>query len=115
MSGSDSGIFLVEPCRKLYAPERVNSHFERRDAKQPPFGVGDRLDERFFGSRRRFVLVEKSLDVLLVSCGFFAGQQDGAAGQSGFHGVEGRFAFALGRFRAGRELSVGLIGADLRI
>jgi hypothetical protein len=47
------------------------------------------------------VLVEKALNVFLVGNGIVAWQQDGAAGESAFHSVQGRFGFAFRRFRAG--------------
>ncbi|MGI9070764.1 MAG: hypothetical protein ACR2JB_05400 [Bryobacteraceae bacterium] len=71
------------------------------ECEQTPFGIGDRLDERLFGIARWFVLGEESLDVLSVGDGIVAGQQDGAVGEPGFHGVQRRFGFSFWCFRAG--------------
>jgi hypothetical protein len=64
--GADSSVFLVKLCGKLDAANGVNAHFERRDAKQASFSIGNGLDEPFFGIGSWLVLVERALDVLLI-------------------------------------------------
>jgi hypothetical protein len=59
------------------------------------------------------VLVEEGINVLLVRGRMIAGQQDGAAGEPGFDGVQRGFGFALGRGGPGTELGVGAVGIDL--
>ena len=50
------GVGVVgELIGEFEAADGVDAGFERGDAEQAPFGIGDRLDERFFfvGSRER--------------------------------------------------------------
>ncbi|MBV9300709.1 MAG: hypothetical protein JOY62_09370 [Acidobacteriaceae bacterium] len=83
--GADLGVFFVlELLGKREAADGVDAHFERRDAEQAPFGVGERLRESGFFIAGGFVLIEEALDVLLVSGVIVARQQDGAAGEPGF-------------------------------
>jgi len=59
-----------------------------------------------FGGADGLVFVEEALDVGLIGGGIVAWQQDGAAGETGFDGVQRRFGFAFGSFGAGRKLSL---------
>ncbi len=65
------------------------------------------------GIADRLVLVEEALNVLLVGGGVIVRQQDGAAGETGLDGIQGRFGLALGSFGTGRSLCVDAIGMDL--
>jgi len=48
-----------------------------------------------------------------VEFGVVAGEQDGVAGEAGFHGIKGRPGLAFGGLGTGGELGIGLIGSDL--
>ena len=50
------------------------------------------------------------VDVLLVGYGVVGGEEDGAASESGFDGVEGGDGFAFGATRAGRQEGVAPVG-----
>jgi hypothetical protein len=52
--------------------------------------VGERLDESEFRVADGLVLFAESGEMGLIERGIFGGQQDGAAGEPGFEGVERR-------------------------
>ncbi len=103
----------IELGDALFAAALKESQFERRDAKEPPVGVGERLDEDGFAFGDGLELVFVLFDVVLVAGGIVGREQDGAAGESGFDGVGGRAGFAFRGARTGRELGIGAIGGEL--
>jgi len=52
-------------------------------------------------------------DMGFIGRGVISGEQDGAAGKTGFHSVERRLGLTFGRGGAGGELSVLLVCSDL--
>jgi len=62
--------------------------FEEWDAVEAPGGVGDFAGELRLDGRGGGVLIEKLLDVALVSVGVLSGQKGGAGGKAVTEGVE---------------------------
>jgi hypothetical protein len=93
----------------------VDAGFERRNAEQAPFGIGDGLYEGLLGIGRRLVVEEEALDVLGVYSDVVGWQQDGAAGEPGFRALWDDFALQVSVFGAGRELRVGVVRFSLRL
>jgi hypothetical protein len=104
--------FVGEFAGEFAMAERVESGFERSDAEQAPFGVGDGLDEDVFVVIGRREFGEVAIKVLPIDGGIVGRQEDGAAGEAGFDGVHGGFGFAFRRFRPGTELGIGAVGGD---
>ena len=73
---------------ELLAANVDEGHFEAWDAVETPAGVDDRLDEgEFLGAGGfEFLLVSEEEGLVLV--GVVGGEDDGAAGETGFDGVE---------------------------
>ena len=73
---------------ELLAANVDEGHFEAWDAVETPARVDDRLDEgEFFGAGGfEFLLVSKEEGLVLV--GVVGREDDGAAGETGFDGVE---------------------------
>ena len=86
--GADSRIFVFELGGKLEPAKGVDAHFECGNAEEAPFGVGKRLYEILFAVVFGLVLLEEARDVGLVSGGIVTGQQNSAAGEPGFYGIE---------------------------
>ncbi len=61
----------------------------------------------------RLVFGEEALQVCLIGFGVFGGEEDGAAGETGFECVQTGARFAGRSFRAGGELGIGAIGGEL--
>jgi len=88
--GADGGVrFVGEFLGELAAADGVDAGFERRDAEQAPFGIGDELHQSLLGIRGRLMVEEETFDVVGVGFDVVGGQQDGAAGEPGFEGVRG--------------------------
>ncbi len=113
--GLNGRVGAFELIGELDATEGVDAHFERGDAKQTPFGIGERLDERVFGVGAGLLFGEEAPDVLFVRSSIITRQQNGAASESGFDGVEGRNRAAFRCFGTGRELRIRLIRKDLSV
>ena len=107
------GIFGAELIGKLGAAQSVDAHFECEYAIETPGVVGEQLDESAFASAHGPEFFEEIGDVVFVGGGIVGGEQDGAAGECGFDGVEGGFGFAFRGLRAGRELGVSAVGGEL--
>ncbi|MFL6351107.1 MAG: hypothetical protein ACJ74Z_04545 [Bryobacteraceae bacterium] len=90
-----------------------DSHFESGNASDAPGGVGERAHELGFARTDGLEFGEEVADVLLVAGGVFGGQQDGAAGETGFDSVEAGLGFAFGGLGAAGELGVGAVGGEL--
>ena len=78
----------------------VDGAFESGDAGETPLGVGEGLDELGFTGRGGLVFGGVGGQMLAVGVGVVGGEKDGAAGESGFNGVQGGDAFAFGSARA---------------
>ncbi len=78
----------------------VDGAFESGDASETPLGVGEGLDELGFAGRGGLVFGGVGGQMLAVGVGVVGGEKDGAAGESGFNGVQGGDAFAFGSARA---------------
>ena len=85
----------VEVCEFALA-EEVDAGFERGDAEDAPFGIEDGLDELLFLLGGGGVLVEEAVAVLFIERGVFGSEENGAASESGFDGVEAGDGFASG-------------------
>ena len=88
--------------------------FESRDAEKTPIGIGDGLHELAFAETDRFIFFLESGEVALVGGGVIGGEQDGAASETGFDGVERRFGLAFRRGRAGGKESIRAIRGETR-
>ncbi len=113
-SGANGSILVFELAGELEAAKGVDAHLERGNAKETPLRISERLDEIFFVVTDGLMVFEISLDVPLISSGIIGGQQDSAAGETGFNSIQRRFGFARRRRRPGRQLSIGSIRKDLR-
>jgi hypothetical protein len=83
--GADARVgFVGELFGELAAADGVDTGFERWNAEQAPFGIGDGLHERFLGVGGGLVVEEEALDVLGIGGNVVGWQQDGAAGETGF-------------------------------
>ena len=86
--GSDGGIgFVGEFAGKVAAADGVDAGFERGDAEEPPFRFGDGLREGLFVVGYGLVFGEEAGYVLDIDFAVVGGEEDGAAGESGFYGV----------------------------
>ena len=72
--------FGGEQFGEFEAAKRVDSHFERRNAQQSPFGIGKRLDEVAFVIGSGLKALDEFGDMRLIERGIIAGEQDGPAG-----------------------------------
>ncbi len=116
MSAANGVGFIGEDVGGEFAlADGIEGCFERGDTEETPFGIGDELDESAFFVVPRGVFVQVALDMSLVDGGVFAGQEDGAAGEPGFHGVPRRYGFAFGGNGPGGMLRVGAIGSEFGI
>lgn len=79
---------MLELIGELHAAARVDGVFEAGDAVQAPGGIGEGLDERGFPRRGGLELCFEVVDVVLVGGAVAGGQEDGAAGECSFEGVE---------------------------
>jgi len=112
--GTDGGIlFGGELGGEFYAAEGVDAGFERGDAQQAPFGVGDGLYEGAFVVGGGLVRGDETIHVGLIGGEVIRRQQDGAASETGFEGVQGRIRFAFGRAQACGEFGVGAVCVEL--
>ncbi len=68
---ADFRLVLIEFCSEIEPAERVDAHFERGDAEQTPFGVGERLDEAALFIARGLMRREEARDMSLVGGGIF--------------------------------------------
>jgi hypothetical protein len=89
------GLVLFEQLSEFEAAFGEQSHFENRDAAETPIGIGDRLHEIGFLVADGRELFRIRREVALVFGGIVTGEQDGAAGERGFDGVQGRSGFAF--------------------
>ena len=74
------------------------------DAGEAPGRVGDGLDQIGFALADGLELVLVSADVALVFGGIVGWEKNGAAGQSGFHGIQRCAGFAFVRLGTSGEL-----------
>ena len=95
------------------AAESVEAGFEGGDAEETPFGIRDALREVLFDVVGGGEFLVDEGDEGLIGGDVVSGQDDGAAGETGFEGVVGGDEFALFRFRAGLRLGVGAVGGEL--
>jgi hypothetical protein len=88
--------------------------FEEWDAVEAPGGVGDFVDQLGLGGGGGFVLIEKLLDVALVSFGILSGQDGGAGSEAMAEGVLRGPLLARFGARAGGTRFCGLanVGRD---
>ena len=83
--------------------------FEEWDAVEAPGGVCDFVGELRLGGRSGGVLIEKLLDVALVSVGVLGWQEGGAGSQAVTEGVERGALLARFGARAGGVRRVGAV------
>ena len=83
--------FVGDLAGEFFAAESVEAGFERSDAEETPFGVADGLERAFFVVVGGGVFTDDAGDVLFVDGDVVSWEEDGAAGQTGFDGAEGRF------------------------
>ena len=86
-AGGGVGLFGVE-VGEFEQAEGVDAGFERGDAEDAPFGVGNHLHERVFLVGGGGFLFEVAVEMGLVSDGIVCWEEDGLAGESGFDGVQ---------------------------
>ena len=86
---ADRLVLVREHASAFETAEGVDAGFERGNAQQTPFGVGERLDERALGIGGGRPLGLDAGDVGGVGGGVLGWQQDGAAGETGFQSVQG--------------------------
>ena len=84
-AGSSFSKFALNSRR----PSASIPGFEGRDAQETPLGFGKLIGESAFFVRRWRVLIEKALHMRFACGRVICVQENGAAGQSGFDGVEG--------------------------
>ena len=87
LAGFGIAFVGIEVCEFLLA-EDVDGGFEWGDAEDAPFGIENGLNKLLFLIGGGGVLVEEAVAVLFVEGSVFGGEEDGAAGESGFDGVE---------------------------
>ncbi len=92
---------------EFVAATGIDGGFETGDALQAPLRVGHGLDEFGFAQADRFVFLLVGGEVGAIGIGIVAGQQDGAAGESGFDGVHRGNALAFFGAGATAGLAVG--------
>jgi len=107
--------FILEIGSQFETADSVDSHFERRNAPQTPFGIGQLLSQRLLFIRLGRVAGDKTLDVSLVDGSIFGGQYDGATGEARAKRVQRGGGFALHSSGAGGELRVLAIGSQARV
>jgi hypothetical protein len=93
--------FIGDGVSEFTATEGVEAGFERGDAQETPFGIGNELDEGVFLIGGGGETGEMAGDMFAVGLGVVGGEKDGAASEAGFHSIEGRLGFALSCVRAG--------------
>ena len=112
--GAGLGIAFVGAFVGELAPaEGVEAGFEDGDTQETPFGIGDGLGEMLLNVVGGGEFGVDHGDDGLVGGDVVGGQEDGAAGSPGFHGVMGRDFFTCRRGRAGAHLGVGPVGVEL--
>ena len=87
--GADGLVLIGEQANEFKAAEGVDAGFERGDAQQAPFGIGERLDERALRIGGGLPLSFAAGNVSGVGGGVLRWQEDGAAGEAGFQCVQG--------------------------
>ena len=91
-----SGIFFFrEQIGEFAAAHGVEAGFERGDAEKPPLGIGDGLGESFFVVGGGGELQKRAVEMVVVGVAVVGGQQERAAGEPGFDGVEERIWLCL--------------------
>jgi len=73
------------------------------------------MNERFFGIVGGLEFGEEAGDMSVEGLTIVGGEEDGAAGETGFDGVVGGSCFARFGFGTGGELGIGAIRGDLKV
>jgi len=107
--------FLVfgEQLGEFHPAEGKDGQLEGGNAGDAPVGVSEGLDESELFIAHRLVAVAELGEMGLIERGIFGGQQDGAAGEPGFEGVEGGFGLTIFGGRAMRQGAVDAAGSRL--
>ncbi len=112
--GAELGVwFMGAVGGEFVAAERVETGFESGDAEETPFGIGDSLREVLFDIVGGCEFSIDEGDEGLIGGDVVGGQDDGAAGETGFEGVVGGDEFPLFGFGTGRGLGIGSVGGEL--
>ena len=101
---ADGFVFVSEGTGEFEAADGVDAHFERGNAEETPFGVGERLDEFALVVADGRVVFDELSNVSFIEDGIVAGEQNGPAGEPGLDGVQGGFGFTGLGCGAGAEL-----------
>ena len=108
--GAGVGGFVGVGGGELLAAQGEEASFEGRDAEETPFDLGEGLEEESFFVGGGLPFFVEAVEMGLPGGEVVGGQENGAAGESGFQGVVGGAGFAFRSFRAGRELCVLAVG-----
>jgi hypothetical protein len=81
-------VVVGEQIGEFQSAEGKDAHFEGGDAGQAPMGVGEGLDQSQFLVADGLEAFAELGEMGLIERGIFGGQQDGAAGEPGFEGIE---------------------------
>ena len=112
--GAELGVgFMGAVGGEFVTAERVETGFESGDAEEAPFGIGDSLREVLFDVVGGVEFLVDEGDEGLIGGDVVSGQDDGAAGETGFEGVVGGNEFPLLGFRTRGRLGVGSVGGEL--
>ncbi len=104
--------FGAEEIGLFEAGDGEYAGFERSDAVNAPFGIGDELNETIFLVGCGRPMIEDTFNEGLIDDGVFCGEQNSLAGESGFQGVHARFCLAgLGAWTRA-VLGVGAVGSE---
>ena len=98
---AEGRIAISEELGELFAASGEERHFESGNPLKTPGAVGDGLDESRFARSNGLKLFQEIGDVLLVAIGVVGREKDSAPRETGFHGIQTGFGFALRRFGTG--------------
>ncbi len=112
-TAADGDVVIVEMIGKLHVAAGEDGHLQRNGAPHTPPDIGDGLSQLAFARANRLELFFEGSDVGFVGGGVVAGEENGAAGERGFDGVQTRFGFAFRSFGSGGQLGVGAVGGEL--